>query len=56
MSGFVKVCRHCLWTSEPINSIINRDDIVYRDYINISIVVGTQKVDLWFQLSGVPVG
>ncbi|THU53755.1 hypothetical protein C4D60_Mb10t17780 [Musa balbisiana] len=26
-----------------INSVIDRDDIVYRDYIDISIAVGTQK-------------
>jgi 2-oxoglutarate dehydrogenase E2 component (dihydrolipoamide succinyltransferase) len=30
-----------------INAVIDGDDIIYRDYIDISIAVGTPKVRLY---------
>ncbi|URE43751.1 hypothetical protein MUK42_33265 [Musa troglodytarum] len=43
MSGFVKVAVSGLQNQPIINSVIDRDDIVCRDYIDIGIAVGTQK-------------
>ncbi|CAD5185131.1 unnamed protein product [Musa acuminata subsp. malaccensis] len=56
MSGFVKVTVSGLQNQPIIDSVIDRDDIVYRDYIDISIAVGTQKVYIWFELSGMLIG
>lgn len=30
-----------------VNAVIDGDDIIYRDYIDISIAVGTKKVSKW---------
>lgn len=34
-----------------INAVIDGDDIIYRDYVDISIAVGTPKVCLHFPSS-----
>lgn len=34
-----------------VNAVIDGDDIIYRDYIDISIAVGTPKVSLHFSNS-----
>ncbi|KAL7217921.1 hypothetical protein ACSBR2_011197 [Camellia fascicularis] len=48
MSGFIKLCNKSAAVSglqnQPIiNAVIDGDDIIYRDYIDISIAVGTTK-------------
>lgn len=41
-----------------VNAVIDGDDIIYRDYIDISIAVGTPKVCLYYvdssQLTCIP--
>ncbi|XAR67430.1 Dihydrolipoyllysine-residue succinyltransferase [Bertholletia excelsa] len=43
MSGFVKAAVSGLQNQPIINAVIDGDDITYRDYIDISIAVGTPK-------------
>ncbi|GMI63765.1 hypothetical protein like AT4G26910 [Hibiscus trionum] len=43
MSGFVKASVSALQHQPIVNAVIDGDDIIYRDYIDISIVVGTPK-------------
>ncbi|XP_043695815.1 dihydrolipoyllysine-residue succinyltransferase component of 2-oxoglutarate dehydrogenase complex 2, mitochondrial-like [Telopea speciosissima] len=43
MSGFVKAAISGLQNQPIINAVIDGDDIIYRDYIDISIAVGTPK-------------
>ncbi|MED6144641.1 hypothetical protein PIB30_017570 [Stylosanthes scabra] len=43
MSGFVKAAVSALQHQPVINGVIDGDDIIYRDYIDISIAVGTSK-------------
>ncbi|KAJ9551359.1 hypothetical protein OSB04_015404 [Centaurea solstitialis] len=43
MSGFVKAAVSGLENQPIINAVIDGDDIIYRDYIDISIAVGTPK-------------
>lgn len=43
MSGFVKAAVSGLQNQPIINAVIDGDDIIYRDYIDISIAVGTPK-------------
>ncbi|XP_007026122.2 PREDICTED: dihydrolipoyllysine-residue succinyltransferase component of 2-oxoglutarate dehydrogenase complex 2, mitochondrial isoform X1 [Theobroma cacao] len=43
MSGFVKAAVSALQNQPIINAVIDGDDIIYRDYIDISIAVGTPK-------------
>lgn len=43
MSGFVKAAVSGLQNQPIINAVIDGDDIIYRDYIDISIAVGTSK-------------
>ncbi|XP_072950746.1 dihydrolipoyllysine-residue succinyltransferase component of 2-oxoglutarate dehydrogenase complex 1, mitochondrial-like [Typha angustifolia] len=43
MSGFVKAAVSGLQHQPVINAVIDGDDIIYRDYIDISIAVGTPK-------------
>uniref|UniRef100_A0A2P2LKB3 dihydrolipoyllysine-residue succinyltransferase n=1 Tax=Rhizophora mucronata TaxID=61149 RepID=A0A2P2LKB3_RHIMU len=43
MSGFVKAAVSALENQPIINAVIDGDDIIYRDYIDISIAVGTPK-------------
>ncbi|KAF5944195.1 hypothetical protein HYC85_018272 [Camellia sinensis] len=44
MSGFVKAALSGLQNQSIINAVIDGDDIIYRDYIDISIAVGTPKM------------
>ncbi|CAL5373697.1 unnamed protein product [Camellia sinensis] len=44
MSGFVKAAVSGLQNQSIINVVIDGDDIIYRDYIDISIAVGTPKM------------
>lgn len=43
MSGFVKAAVSALEHLPTVNAVIDGDDIIYRDYIDISIAVGTPK-------------
>ncbi|CAM6010572.1 unnamed protein product [Sphagnum balticum] len=43
MSGFVKVAVSALQQLPSVNAVIDGDDIIYRDYVDISIAVGTAK-------------
>ncbi|XP_074345146.1 dihydrolipoyllysine-residue succinyltransferase component of 2-oxoglutarate dehydrogenase complex 2, mitochondrial-like [Apium graveolens] len=43
MSGFVKAAGSGLQNQPVINAVIDGDDIIYRDYVDISIAVGTPK-------------
>ncbi|KAL5573357.1 hypothetical protein UlMin_022954 [Ulmus minor] len=43
MSGFVKAAISALQHQPVVNAVIDGDDIIYRDYIDISIAVGTPK-------------
>ncbi|KAL6202380.1 hypothetical protein ACLB2K_026088 [Fragaria x ananassa] len=43
MSGFIKAAVNGLQNQPAINAVIDGDDIVYRDYIDISVAVGTPK-------------
>ncbi|KAG0502722.1 hypothetical protein HPP92_002794 [Vanilla planifolia] len=43
MSGFVKAAVSGLQTQPIVNAVIDGEDIIYRDYIDISIAVGTPK-------------
>ncbi|KAE7995396.1 hypothetical protein FH972_000201 [Carpinus fangiana] len=47
MSGFIKAAVSGLQNQPIINAVIDGDDIIYRDYIDISIAVGTPKVHLY---------
>ncbi|CAI9285073.1 unnamed protein product [Lactuca saligna] len=50
MSGFVKTAVSGLQNQLIINVVIDGDDIIYRDYIDISIAVGT-PTEIWKQWS-----
>ncbi|XP_061342193.1 dihydrolipoyllysine-residue succinyltransferase component of 2-oxoglutarate dehydrogenase complex 2, mitochondrial-like [Gastrolobium bilobum] len=43
MSGFIKAAVNALKHQPIVNAVIDGDDIIYRDYIDISIAVGTPK-------------
>ncbi|KAL2472951.1 Dihydrolipoyllysine-residue succinyltransferase component of 2-oxoglutarate dehydrogenase complex 2 [Forsythia ovata] len=43
MSGFVKAAVSALQNQPIVNAVIDGEDIIYRDYIDISIAVGTPK-------------
>ncbi|XP_042478502.1 dihydrolipoyllysine-residue succinyltransferase component of 2-oxoglutarate dehydrogenase complex 2, mitochondrial-like [Macadamia integrifolia] len=43
MSGFVKAAISGLQNQPIVNAVIDGDDIIYRDYVDISIAVGTPK-------------
>jgi len=43
MSGFVKGAVSALQSQPTVNAVIDGDDIIYRDYVDISIAVGTPK-------------
>ncbi|CAN8301859.1 unnamed protein product [Cochlearia groenlandica] len=44
MSGFIKAAVSALQHQPVVNAVIDGDDIIYRDYVDISIAVGTSKV------------
>lgn len=43
MSAFVKACTVALQEQPEVNGFIDGDDIVYRDYVDISVAVSTPK-------------
>lgn len=43
VSGFVKAAAHALNDQPVVNAVIDGNDIVYRDFIDISVAVSTPK-------------
>lgn len=43
MSAFVKATAYALLDQPIVNAVIDDQDIVYRDYIDISVAVATPK-------------
>lgn len=48
MSAFVKAAAFALQDQPVVNAVIDDTDILYRDYIDISVAVATAKVSLLF--------
>ena len=46
MSAFVKASAVALQASPEVNAVIDDKEIVYRDYVDISVAVATPKVSL----------
>lgn len=44
MSAFVKAVAHSLQNQPTVNAVIDGQDIVYRDYVDVSVAVATPKV------------
>ena len=44
MSAFVKAAAYALSDQPTVNAVIDGNEIVYRDYIDISVAVATPKV------------
>lgn len=44
MSAFLKASAAALVDSPTVNAVIDDGDIVYRDYVDISVAVATPKV------------
>lgn len=47
MSPFIKASAYALRDQPIVNAVIDRTEIVYRDYVDISVAVATPKV-CWF--------
>jgi 2-oxoglutarate dehydrogenase E2 component (dihydrolipoamide succinyltransferase) len=43
MGFFVKACIHGLREIPAVNAFIDGDDLVYHDYVNVGVAVGTEK-------------
>ncbi|XP_045622025.1 dihydrolipoyllysine-residue succinyltransferase component of 2-oxoglutarate dehydrogenase complex, mitochondrial isoform X2 [Procambarus clarkii] len=43
MSAFVKACAYALTQQPNVNAVIDGSEIVYRDYVDISVAVATPK-------------
>lgn len=50
MSPFVKASAYALMDQPVVNAVIDGQDIVYRDYVDISVAVATPKVDIGMPL------
>lgn len=46
MSPFVKAAAYALMDQPVVNAVIDGNDIVYRDYVDISVAVATPKVNI----------
>ena len=44
MSAFVKASAYALTQQPTVNAVIDGTDIIYRDYVDISVAVATPKV------------
>lgn len=47
MSAFVKASAYALTEQPAVNAVIDGTDIVYRDYVDISVAVATPKVYIY---------
>lgn len=43
MSAFVKAAAHALQDQPSVNAVIDENEIIYRDYVDISVAVATPK-------------
>ena len=50
MSAFIKASAYALQEQPIVNAVIEDLDIVYRDYIDISVAVSTPKVSLLLEV------
>jgi 2-oxoglutarate dehydrogenase E2 component (dihydrolipoamide succinyltransferase) len=48
MSAFVKASAYALQDQPVVNAVIENNQIVYRDYVDISVAVATPKVLIFF--------
>lgn len=44
MSAFLKASAYALQEQPVVNAVIDGNEIVYRDYVDISVAVATPKV------------
>lgn len=44
MSAFARACVYALQDQPVVNAVIDGTDIVYRDYVDISVAVASPKV------------
>lgn len=44
MSAFLKASAYALQNQPVVNAVIENNEIVYRDYVDISVAVATPKV------------
>lgn len=44
MSAFIKATAYALADQPVVNAVIDGTDVVYRDYVDISVAVATPKV------------
>ena len=52
MSAFIKATAYALSDQPVVNAVIDGTDVVYRDYVDISVAVATPKVSfLTFKFS-----
>jgi hypothetical protein len=61
LANFIRLYADSVWLlqaavsglqNQPIvNAVIDGDDIIYRDYVDVSVAVGTSKVNNNIQLS-----
>ena len=50
MSAFVKASAHALQQQPTVNAVIENNEIIYRDYVDISVAVATPKVNItWWR-------
>jgi 2-oxoglutarate dehydrogenase E2 component (dihydrolipoamide succinyltransferase) len=47
MSAFVKAAAYALQDQPVVNAVIDGTEIIYRDYVDISVAVATPKVNFW---------
>ena len=45
MSAFVKASAYALTKQPTVNAVIDGQEILYRDYVDISVAVATPKVN-----------
>ena len=51
MSAFVKASAYALTKQPTVNAVIDGQEILYRDYVDISVAVATPKVS-WLSVKG----
>lgn len=46
MSAFLKASAYALQSQPVVNAVIEGNEIIYRDYVDISVAVATPKVQI----------
>ena len=49
MSPFIKAAAFALKNQPVVNAVIDGNEIIYRDYIDVSVAVAAPKVFWWWQ-------